>query len=83
MKLETPLDPDQVRALADRSHAPEDLAAPLSSGSFHTDGMVVAPCSMKSLSMIAFSLNDNLLVRVGCNAQEQEARPCSARLLFI
>ena len=63
MKLETSLDPDQVRALADRSHAPEDLAAPLSSGSFRTEGMVVAPCSMKSLSMIAFSLNDNLLVR--------------------
>jgi flavin prenyltransferase len=63
MKLETSWDPDQVRALADRSYSPNDLAAPLSSGSFYTEGMVVAPCSMKSLSMIAFSLNDNLLIR--------------------
>ncbi|MGB6067581.1 MAG: UbiX family flavin prenyltransferase [Desulfomonilaceae bacterium] len=63
MKLETSLDPDQVRALADRSYSPDDLAAPLSSGSFRTEGMIVAPCSMKSLSMIALSLNDNLLIR--------------------
>ena len=63
MKLETSLDPDHVRALADRSYSPDDLAAPLSSGSFRTEGMIVAPCSMKSLSMIALSLNDNLLIR--------------------
>ena len=63
MELETSMTPEQVEGLADRSYPPEDLAAPLSSGSFKTEGMVVAPCSMKSLSMIAMSLNDNLLVR--------------------
>jgi 4-hydroxy-3-polyprenylbenzoate decarboxylase len=63
MKLEESLDPEQVERLADRSHSPDDLAAPLSSGSFRTEGMIVAPCSMKSLSMIALSLNDNLLAR--------------------
>ncbi|MEJ2716922.1 MAG: UbiX family flavin prenyltransferase [Deltaproteobacteria bacterium] len=63
MKLEESLDPEKVECLAHRVHSPEDLAAPLSSGSFQTDGMVVAPCSMKSLSMIASSLNSNLLVR--------------------
>ncbi len=63
MQLETSLDPDEVVKLADHVHAPENLAAPLSSGSFRTEGMAVAPCSMKSLSMIALSINDNLLVR--------------------
>jgi flavin prenyltransferase len=63
MALETSMSPEQVEALADKVHPPEDLAAPLSSGSFRAEGMIVAPCSMKSLSMIALSLNDNLLVR--------------------
>lgn len=63
MNLEGTLPPEEVEALADRVHAPENLAAPISSGSFKTEGMIVVPCSMKSLSMIAFSLNDNLLVR--------------------
>lgn len=63
MKLETSLAPEQVEALADRTYSQGDLAASLSSGSFRTEGMIVAPCSMKSLSMIALSLNDNLLVR--------------------
>ncbi len=63
MKLEEGLNPDDVELLAHRTHSPEDLAAPLSSGSFKTAGMIVAPCSMKSLSMIALSLNENLLVR--------------------
>jgi 4-hydroxy-3-polyprenylbenzoate decarboxylase len=61
--LETSIDPAQIERLADHVHAPEDLAAPLSSGSFRTEGMIVIPCSMKSLSMIAHSLNDNLLIR--------------------
>jgi 4-hydroxy-3-polyprenylbenzoate decarboxylase len=63
LKQEELLDREQVERLADRVYDPEDLAAPLSSGSFRTEGMIVAPCSMKSLSMIALSLNENLLVR--------------------
>lgn len=63
MELETSVNPEHAEELADRVHVPEDLAAPLSSGSFKTEGMIVAPCSMKSLSMIAHSMNDNLLVR--------------------
>jgi len=63
MELETSLTPQQVEGMAHRSHAPENLAASLSSGSFRTAGMIVAPCSMKSLSMIAASHNENLLVR--------------------
>ena len=64
MKHENGLAPRDVEALADYVHQPHDLASPLSSGSFLTEGMIVAPCSMKSLSMIALSLNDSLLVRV-------------------
>jgi len=63
MQLETSLTPAEVEGLADYVHAHDNLAASLSSGSFKTAGMIVAPCSMKSLSMIALSINDNLLVR--------------------
>jgi len=63
MALETSKNPEQVEALAEHVHSQDNLASSLSSGSFKTEGMIVAPCSMKSLSMIAHSLNDNLLVR--------------------
>ncbi len=63
MELETGMKPDLVEQLADCVYSQDNLAAAVSSGSFRTEGMVVAPCSMKSLAMIACSLNDNLLVR--------------------
>jgi 4-hydroxy-3-polyprenylbenzoate decarboxylase len=63
MEYENSINSDSVEKLADCIHSPENLAAPVSSGSFRTDGMIVAPCSMKSLSMIANSIDENLLVR--------------------
>ena len=63
MAHETSTRPEALEKLANESHSPDNLAACVSSGSFKTDGMVVAPCSMKSLSMIAYSLGDNLLIR--------------------
>jgi flavin prenyltransferase len=63
LELETAYTVDQVTSLADVVHDAADLAAPISSGSFRTDGMIVAPCSVKTASAIALSLNDNLLVR--------------------
>ena len=60
---ETDLTPKAVEALADHVHSDRNLAANVSSGSFKTDGMVVAPCSMKTLSGIVNSYSDNLLVR--------------------
>ncbi|MDE3112605.1 MAG: UbiX family flavin prenyltransferase [Chloroflexota bacterium] len=54
---------EDVLALADVVHDEKDLAAPIASGSFLTDGMVVAPCSVRTLGDIATSHNDNLIVR--------------------
>lgn len=60
---ETKYDLQEVRELADYSHSPRDGGAALSSGSFVTGGMLVAPCSIKTLSGIAQSYNDTLVVR--------------------
>lgn len=54
---------DDVVALADVAYDNRNLAAAISSGSFKTDGMIVAPCSMKSLSAIANAYDDDLVVR--------------------
>ena len=61
--LETDLTVAQVEALADRAYRPGDIAAAISSGSFRSAGMVVAPCAMKTASGIATSYSDNLLLR--------------------
>jgi polyprenyl P-hydroxybenzoate/phenylacrylic acid decarboxylase-like protein len=53
----------EVRALADVVHAAEDIAASISSGSFKTNGMLIAPCSMKTAAGIACGYSDNLLLR--------------------
>lgn len=52
-----------VETLASSVHQNEDLAAPISSGSFKTDGMIVIPCSIKTLSGIAHSYSENLMIR--------------------
>ena len=52
-----------LEALADVVHNPRDIGASVASGSFVTDGMVVAPCSMKTLASIALGLADNLVSR--------------------
>lgn len=60
---ETDFTPDAVRALAHHVHNPKDIGASVSSGSFVTEGMLVAPCSIKTLSGIAHCYNDELVVR--------------------
>ena len=63
IELETEFKADEVRGLAHASYAIDDISACLASGSFRHDGMVIAPCSMKTLSAIAHSYADNLLTR--------------------
>lgn len=61
--LETKYSAADVMELADVTHRFNDIAAAISSGSFKTIGMVVIPCSMKTLAGIAHSFSDNLLLR--------------------
>jgi flavin prenyltransferase len=60
---ETPYTLEQVEALASTVHHGENQAAPISSGSFQTDGMIVAPCSMKTLAAIRVGYSDTLVCR--------------------
>ncbi|WP_085524556.1 non-oxidative hydroxyarylic acid decarboxylases subunit B [Tuberibacillus sp. Marseille-P3662] len=63
IKHETSYTVDDVKQLADYAYSHKDQAARISSGSFQVDGMIVAPCSMKSMAAIRMGLADNLLTR--------------------
>ena len=60
---ETEMSLQQMKALADVYHSPNDIAASIASGSFKTLGMIVAPCSMNTLSEIAHGISNHLLAR--------------------
>jgi 4-hydroxy-3-polyprenylbenzoate decarboxylase len=64
---------EQVKGLADFCHQEDDLTAPISSGSFLTDGMIVVPCSAKTLSAAAHSYGENLIART-CDVSLKERR---------
>lgn len=64
----------EVKALADVVHGNDDMAAPISSGSFATLGMVVAPCSVKSLAEIATGVTGSLLARAADVALKERRR---------
>ena len=63
ISLETDWSANDVKKLADHVHSNKDIAANIASGSFQTAGMVVAPCAIKTLSAIANSYADSLIVR--------------------
>jgi 4-hydroxy-3-polyprenylbenzoate decarboxylase len=71
---ETRLSPKQVAAKADYAYAVSDIAAPIASGSFKTRGMIVAPCSVRSMSEIATGVTTNCLTRAA-DVMLKERRP--------
>jgi 4-hydroxy-3-polyprenylbenzoate decarboxylase len=71
---ETKLSPKAVAAKADHTYAVSDIAAPLASGSFKTAGMIVAPCSVRTMSEIATGVTTNLLTRAA-DVTLKERRP--------
>jgi 4-hydroxy-3-polyprenylbenzoate decarboxylase len=60
---ETGLQRREVEALANVVHKVRDIGASVASGSFQSDGMIIAPCSMKTLASVAHGLSDNLIAR--------------------
>ncbi len=72
IEMETNYTAEGVEALAFCRHDVRDMAAAVSSGSFRHDGMIIAPCSMKTLAGIAHGLEENLIIRAaGVTLKEQ------------
>jgi len=63
MEIESGYTIDELKAMASYVHDFNDVSASIASGSYRVDGMIVSPCSIKTLSAIANSYNENLLVR--------------------
>jgi 4-hydroxy-3-polyprenylbenzoate decarboxylase len=74
IKFETDWEIDDVKALATFSYDIGDISARLASGSFKRDGMVIAPCSIKTMSALANSYTENLLIRAGDVALKEKRK---------
>lgn len=82
--LETEEDISGLYALADVNYDPYDMAAAISSGSFVTDGMIILPCSMKTLAGIVSGYTDNLLLRAAdvCLKENRRLVICPVKVLW-
>ena len=74
VSVELDMDRAQLEALADVVHSDRDIAASVASGSFRTDGMIIAPCSMKTLASIATGVADTLVARAADVAFKERRR---------
>ncbi|MFH0725124.1 MAG: UbiX family flavin prenyltransferase [Pseudomonadota bacterium] len=74
IRIETDYSPEEVAAMATHTYDDNDMTAAVASGSFLTDGMIVAPCTIKSLSGIANSYTTNLLVRAADVALKEKRK---------
>ena len=74
LHLEMGLTAADARKLADCTYSLEDIGARLASGSFRTDGVVIAPCSIHTMSAIAAGITDNLLIRAADVALKERRR---------
>lgn len=61
--LETDYSLEEVQKMAQKCYRADDLSAPISSGSFQVEGMIIIPCTMKTLAAIAHGMSTNLIIR--------------------